>query len=140
MASFGGPMQPRTLLYNLKSMHGIQRKIVQMPAGAYVEEMELSPNGKRFAWLLDFGAVGTDPSLRRLPFIPDSPGAGYNQVWVSNLDGSGMHILATPGTDIGRQGPNNLRWTPDSLNVTFTYDRNLYTVPADPPVHDGDNS
>ena len=130
MANFGGRGQPRCLIFNLKTPMIQQRADITMPEGAFVGEMELAPDGRHIGWILDFAEGMTDPVLHRLPFTPVGPGHGNNEVWVSNLDGSGMHPVATPGVEKDATGPTNLRWTPDSQNVSFVYSGYLYTAPA----------
>jgi len=130
MANFGGRVRPRCLLFNIKSGMSPVRADVKVPAGAYVSEMELSPDGKRVGWVFDFAVGVSDPVLRRFPFTPVGPGHGNNEVWVSDLDGTHMHPIATPGIEHDARGPTNLRWTLDSKNVTFLYDDFLYSAPA----------
>jgi len=130
MANFGGRGRPRCLLFNLKSGMSPVRADIKVPAGAFVSEMELSPDGRRVGWVFDFAVGMSDPVLRRFPFTPVGPGHGNNEVWVSNLDGSQMHPIATPGIERDARGPANLRWTLDSKSVTFLYDNALYSAPA----------
>src|SRR3569833_1288666 len=126
MTNFGGRGQPRCLIFNLKSPLKPVRAEIDVPTGAFVSEMELAPDGKHIGWIFDFAVGVTEPFMRRLPFLPVGPGHGNHEVWVSNLDGSHMHPIATPGVDRDTAGPGNLRWTPDSKNVTFIYNGALY--------------
>lgn len=120
----------RFLIYNLRAPHRPSPIYFGLPPHAVPDEIEMSPNGNRIGWILDFQGGADDPRLRRLPFMPIGPGHGLDEVWVSNLDGSDMHPIATAGTEKDASGPTNLRWTVDSKSVTFLYSGALYAASA----------
>jgi hypothetical protein len=130
IANFGGRSGVRFMVVDLRRPGRPEPVDVDVPSGAVVREIELSPDGRRLGWILDFAVGSMDPSLRSLPFVPVGPRHGNSEVWVSNRNGSGMHPVATPGVEPNRSGPFNLRWTPDSKNVTFVYSGALYSAPA----------
>lgn len=130
IVDFGGRGPQPCLIYNLKSRSAPQPHEIDVPKGAFADELELSPDGKRLGWIFDFAISSGDPDLRRLPFVPITPGHGNNEVWVSSLDGSHMHPVVTPDWIDNKPGPNNLRWTLDSKYVTFVYGGYLYAAPA----------
>ncbi len=103
--------------------------VVPLPSGAVTSEAEMSPDGRRMAWVFDFEVgLAANPMLRRLPFMPLGPGRGISEVWVSDLDGSHMHPVATADTNPRSTGPSQVRWTPDGRRLTFVYNGALYAA------------
>jgi len=103
---------------------------IPIPHNAQVSEIECSPKGDKLAWLLSFRPSSIAP-LEMLPFIHAAPGHTTGEVWISNTDGSNMHVLITGAVSTERHsGPHFLRWTPDETQVSFVDDDTLYTIPA----------
>lgn len=99
----------------------------------------LSPQGDRLAWMIVVKSMDTK--------LPDDPGHG--ELWVSNVDGSTMHLLGCLGTDYHRKGvpkeldygpvaeddadkalPMQIRWLPDGKQLSFLYEKSLWTIPV----------
>jgi len=102
------------------------------------EEIELSPQGDRLAWLVnrrvDFPAP--DWLSRWLPRTSVTP-RFYTELRVTNLDGTHVKTIGS----IERK-PNNgnrpearpfrIHWLPAGRHISFIYDGALWAVPTDP--------
>lgn len=104
-------------VWSLHQSHPLHQWTIKLPGQA--QEVAVSPDGKRVAWLLTKGAA-TSQSL-----------------WTSGLDGSGLH-------EIGVVRPSNrmvhgqwvnfvsqVHWVPGDREVSFIYGDSLWTVTAD---------
>jgi hypothetical protein len=90
---------------------------VQLPASRIVEDMNLSRDGKRIAWYLYHSVQRED----------------VFELWVSNVDGSGMNCLGCiPLVSYERSGinddPEALTWKPDNKHITFIHRGKLLEV------------
>jgi len=102
---------------------------VSVPAGARVDEIVLSPDGTRIAWLFQFAA-------------PKHAGEPYNgedrvEVWVSAVDGSNLHPLLSqkmPYPEMAYSSsskyPRFIRWVPGGNELSLLYDDSLYVLPV----------
>src|SRR5262249_15860372 len=95
--------------------------VISLPDGAKANEIALSPRGDLRAWRFSFErstSSGTKVSSEEL--------------WVSQLDGTYMRLIgwveARPPLYDDLAG--SLRWTPDGKNLSFIYQKALYTVPV----------
>lgn len=106
-------------VWSLHEAQPLYRYALVLPGKVY--EVAVSPDGERAAWLLQ-GGTGK---------------VGATALWVSKLDGSGMHKLgdfgpggkASYGSEINF--PLQVVWVPGGKRVSFLYGGALWTVPAD---------
>lgn len=86
-----------------------------------MQEVAVSPDGQRAAWLLQDGAGKV----------------GAASLWVSKLDGSGLRKLGDFGAGrkaahgLGMDFPLQVVWVPGGKQVSFLFGEALWTVPAD---------
>jgi hypothetical protein len=104
---------------------------LKRPADSRIDELHLSPNGDRIAWLL---------YCEHSPFIaryfgrwmprPDST----VELWVSRLDGTGTRLVGSQPVahNLGPQKdcPQQVRWAPDGKRLSFLYGKKLYIIQA----------
>ncbi len=105
---------------------------VSLPQGRWWSHVEISPNGKRLAWVLDrFQRESLDKSEA------DERENQHEEFWISRVDGTGFRPLGwvNRAQDERRelaqwQFPKAVHWTPDSGHLSFVYKDVLYTVPV----------
>ncbi len=128
------PWQTETgdAVFRVWSMSGDPPRMmrVALPAGAELREVEVSPDGRRIGWILDFrGKI--DPALGHVPFMPIVPGHSMGEIWVCGIDGSNMVPIATTGAGPDSGPTEYLRWTHDAKQVTFVVRNTLFAVSVD---------
>ena len=116
----------------------IRRWALRLPFPARVDELKLSPQGRRFALLLHYDSMqAASPLMRRVGQalgVKNTPMAG---IWVCSVDGSNLrevgHIPCPPqnAKDAINNLPAGLNWLPDELRLSFCCQDMLWTVPAD---------
>ena len=90
--------------------------VIRLPAN--VQEVAASPDGKRIAWLVAAQLAGK--------------AFGGMSIWVSNIDGTGLHEIGSSGSD-GANFANmidEIQWVPGDKAISFHSDYWLYEVPA----------
>ncbi|HLK60450.1 MAG TPA: hypothetical protein VKU00_28065 [Chthonomonadaceae bacterium] len=119
------------------------------PGGHRVTQILFSPHGDRILWKLSERRQASIIS-QMIQQVTHKFNAGTERVslWVSRLDGSEMHEIGGVNnpTLLERSGPidletgeyywgppipRQLRWSPDGKRISFTYNRAIWTVPAD---------
>ncbi len=112
---------------------------VSLPGNYYADTIALSPSGDRLAWKL-YGHHRSSVSFLNgllwhlFPNLAQSPQPVIG-LWVSRLDGTGMHEVGempVPRQDGWNLSLSDLSWTPDGKRLSFTYDGALWTVPIRP--------
>ena len=113
---------------------------VLAPPNTAIRELQFSPTGERIAWLVENNEASPMMAYlrRRFPIMKMVPN-GIVGIWVCRLDGSRMHEIGTiplaSANDnpdgLGSPVPDNLQWLPGGKHLSFTYRRDLYTIPAD---------
>ncbi len=111
----------------------VHRYEVRMPGRAYVEELTLSPQGDRIAWVLV-----REPKNKEL-----FSGEGRGELWISRVDGSQMHCIGLLGKESQMwkhidqmihpfiptdyyDFPMQVRWLPDGKRLSFLYSQYWY--------------
>lgn len=105
--------------------------------GRGTEEICLSPDGDRLAWMMHARAEETTLSLflaRWIPSLYQSPHVRI-ELRTSKLDGTDMKLLgfveAKPDPrDTWTVNPYGLRWLPGGKKLSFIYENSLWTIPA----------
>lgn len=110
------------------------KREILLPRFSIPEDLVLSINGDRLAWLLEYDDA---PPISRwlhalVPQFP-SPPRPTLALYVSGLNGTGMteigHKTVTPDLPMELE-IRNLQWLPGDKKLSFTYDGALYTVPV----------
>jgi hypothetical protein len=107
---------------------------VKLPPSDDVEDIVLSPQGDRLAWMTcnwsDFQSVVSE-------MLSSLSGNGLRgrtasyAIWVSRLDGSEMRQLGSERCrHYGDLRPECVRWLPDGKSVSFVVNNGLYVVRA----------
>lgn len=107
----------------------VRRFAINLPISAIVERAEISSDGKRLAWLLEYDYSAPHAQwLHRLWPSYKLTAESRLGLWVSRLDGAEM-------TEIGhkyyedRPGElTDLQWLPGDKKISFIYNDALYTV------------
>lgn len=112
------------------SIPSVRTKVL-LPRQADFMEIELSPDGRRLAW------VFVVPNHRRhglrLPFFKSSTPDIDQQLWVSDLDGGKMHRIAA-GDSVSKEELTTIhfvRWLPDGKTLSFVDHDSIYTVTSE---------
>lgn len=108
-------------VWSLRQAQPLHRYAISLPG--WVQEVTVSPNGERAAWLLTkvLGA-GARASV---------------SLWASGVDGSGLHrigdvrVRARLGNSPLADFASQLHWVPGDEKVSFLYGDALWTVAAD---------
>jgi len=114
---------------------GLKTRHITLPPHAYIEDIVLSPQGDRIAWLLSMRG-GPDWLLqlqRRIPRV-HLQAERVEGVWISRIDGAEMHEISRREVDTKHRFPprlDQLQWVPGSKRLSFMYQDALYTVPAE---------
>jgi len=100
-----------------------------------MDEVVLSPDGKRLAWKLHARENGAGSGLlaRLLAYFGARPRAMIS-LWVSRLDGSDFHEIGheeAPPMHVWPEAIREAQWTPDGRHVSFLFQDALWTVPAE---------
>ncbi|HLK60380.1 MAG TPA: hypothetical protein VKU00_27715 [Chthonomonadaceae bacterium] len=104
----------------------LHRWTITPPKTSEREEMQISPNGRRLAWILFQPTASQDFHKATL--------------CTSSMDGSHMreigHLRVPPLGSMGEisdfdQYPHRLKWLPDGKQLSFLYKDTLYTLPID---------
>jgi hypothetical protein len=122
---------------------------VNFPAGSHIDHVAISPRGDYIAWaLICHRDSALNRKLRRYLSWPAFQPRDYLAIYLSRPDGSDLHELgAAPcqglrqridfiGGMVGRftswslPDIQNLDWTPDGKNISFTYHDHLYLLPV----------
>jgi hypothetical protein len=95
-----------------KGVSSLLKFKVSLPDGRFAQEIALSPDQKRLGWIM--GAYPSD----------------YDEFWVSNLDGSGMHKVGQVGFRSwipmdSEHHPQSLAWSPDGKYLSFIQARDF---------------
>ena len=120
MRSVDAPQVAHTLTSRPSLLH---RWTVSIPSTEERREMQISPDGRRIAWIV------ITPT--------DSQKSQRVAVNISSLDGGAMqevgHLLS-PATEEAEppfeRYPNEMKWLPDGRHVSFIYHDILYVLPA----------
>ena len=94
----------------------------KIPLPGWVQEVAVSPDGRRVAWLMTPG--------------PRKGGAMPVSMWASGLDGGGLHQIGVVRARVQlRRGPTNdfasqLHWVPGDKRISFLFGDALWTVAA----------
>lgn len=116
----------------------LRRFSIHPPSGWHMNEYQFSPRGDRIAWLFTYDQTQFHPSPlmtflhRFLPFVHNDAPDDIS-LWVSALDGSGMHEIGrapAKHSPTGQLEPDLLEWLPDGKRLSFRYNGSLWTVPA----------
>ena len=109
---------PRHLSCDLNSVKGITKnlKYHENSMKYSVIEEQLSPNGKRIAYI---GRILPLGFLAKM-LISGKTSGGIGTIWTSNLDGSDIKII---GEERFLNGENiiSLKWLPDGAHLSFIY-------------------
>lgn len=106
-------------VWSLHEAQPLHRYAIDLPGK--VQEIAVSPDGERAAWLLQDGTGKI----------------GAMALWVSKLDGSGLYKVGNFGAGgkaahgSGMDFPLQVVWVPGGKKVSFLYGEALWTVPAD---------
>lgn len=111
-------------VWSLRQPTPLHEWTVKLPGK--VQEVSVSPDGERAAWLL----MPTMPKTH-----PRGPVA-YASLWVSGLDGTGLHKVGdfTVTRRAARKGigfPSQVLWVPGGKRLSFVYRDSLWTVPVE---------
>ena len=108
-------------VWSLNQAQPLHRYAISLPG--WVQEVAVSPDGERIAWLLT-------------KVLGEGARASVS-LWVSGIDGSGLHRVGavrvrvqhgiSPLADFASQ----LHWVPGDKKVSFEYGDALWTVAAD---------
>lgn len=104
-------------VWSLRHPQPLHRYAIALPGRA--QEVAVSPDGRRVAWLLTTG------------------GTSSQSLWTSELDGSRMHKIDVVHSSSRRvHGPltsfvSQLCWVPGNKQLSFLYGDALWTVPAE---------
>ena len=106
------------------------RMHIALPAQASLQEVELSPDGSRLAWI--FLVPDQTKHGIRLPFFKPSARDTVQQLWLSDLDGAAMHRIAASGDKPSEPltAIHFVRWLPGGKTLSFVDHDSLYTIPA----------
>lgn len=132
----------------------IRRATIILPHHASIQDMVISPDGRRVLWQLRFSQSSSLTRLGRwIPAFRNRQNT-YIAFWLSNIDGSGLHEIAYQPEEnplpasvkvfrlgdgssfIPRQEdqqkcqPSNVRWLPGSDNISFLYKDCLWLLPV----------
>jgi len=95
----------------------VQALTVPIPESTSANDVLLSPQGDRLAWVLDRGATGS-----RL-----------YQLFASKADGTDQRLVgAAPGVSVSNRfsWPRSIRWLPNGKRVSFVFRDALWSVPV----------
>lgn len=102
--------------------------IERIPPRVQLDDVKLSPDCSRIAYLFESRWASRAGEPR--PFGLFDRDRNALEIWVANLDGSNMHVLVGSNSHWPNPSIEDLSWTPDGRNITFTFGESLYTVPA----------
>lgn len=103
----------------------------------WAEEVVLSPNGAKLAWLLGRPIVESKKPGGDVNGVDDIIIGRQTEVWVSRSDGSEMRQLAqdvaylNPPPDMGLATIRTVHWLPGESAVSFIKVNTLHVVPSD---------
>ena len=106
-------------VWSLHRAEPLHRYAINLPGK--VQEVAVSPDGERAAWLLQDGTGKV----------------GAASLWVSKLDGTGLRKLGNFGAggkaahDLGMDFPLQVVWVPGGKQVSFLYGEALWVVTVD---------
>ena len=124
------------LTFDLKSSNvPVQKRVIPIPRGNRVWDMQLSPKGDHLLWAMDHESESPIARLRGVLHLrqrQQSQSHRYMSLWVSSWDGSNLHELGQYEDQANAlEVPNWFHWTPDGKSISFSYQGSLWTVPAD---------
>jgi len=132
----------------------LRRSTISLPDHATIQDMVISPDGRRVLWQLRFIRPAPLAGLGRWISAFRGHPQTYVAFWLSNIDGSGLHEIAyqpeenplPPSVkvfDLGngnfcipdqdaqqKYQPSNVRWLPGSNNVSLLYKDHLWLLPV----------
>jgi hypothetical protein len=107
-----------------KDIRRLHQHKVPFPGLSFVWGMAVSPRTQRIAWLLDYEKTG--PGTQNLQ--------EWLGVWISDVEGKHLREIVSTlaGSDVQtRPDLDNVRWSPDGMQLGFLYGEMLYTVRVD---------
>lgn len=112
---------------------------VTMPPEALRGQLLLSPQADRILWIAEQQPAGLTLWMNRLRFGFTRAYEGDEEIYVSNLDGTGMKKIFSGPVERQRRGMNtfsvrpmtDIQWLPDGRKISFIYKDSLYIAPVD---------
>ena len=122
---------------------GVSRRLkIKIPPETAIDDIAFSPDGKRIAWQLRTRHIPALASemIKKFPNMEPCPHPIVS-LWVSAIDGSGMHQLDQQTTTpeaanevddaiLQKSQPVEIRWLPNSKTISFIYQNSLWKLDA----------